>query len=573
MGKRSIENFEERKLNIKKVVITVLMTITTIVLVILAVTGIRDFNNTIKENEEIAKNEKENSKEIIEEKAKTIEEILSEFGGEVEKQVKSDTYYISKDGKDYTVYLDGEISEGKIIPWDGKDAKPAVDEAGNINIYSAAELAWVANQVISGEKNFSGVTITLRKNIDLGARQKEDGTWEGPEWKSIIGFLDELPEKKTTNKKENSDSTTVSIDENIEAINENLKRFDGTLNGNGCSIRGMKIENNKRYQGLFGYLTGTVANLTIKNSKVLGDEAVGAIVGLNDGNVNNCIIENTEVSGKEKIGALVGITMTESKIENSSVYETVKVSGNKYVGGLIGYTNNNVTVKSCNNGAIVTGKDYVGGITGIAFYGTNIQNSLNFSELIEGENYVGGLVGYSAAQIEKSHNQLLAKNNGKVVGKKYVGGMVGLNYIMGDISECFNNSKIVVLEDNAGGIAGLNNSNISGCYNKGEIDASQIEGLRIGGICGQNLSESFISKSYNIGKVNNVIYAGGVVGADFGTITDSYCLDICLVVNTADTEYNKTEEELKNMFSEKLGDYFKQDSENINNGYPILSWQ
>ena len=173
MGKRSIENFEERKLNIKKVVITVLMTITTIVLVILAVTGIRDFNNTIKENEEIAKNEKENSKEIIEEKAKTIEEILSEFGGEVEKQVKSDTYYISKDGKDYTVYLDGEISEGKIIPWDGKDAKPAVDEAGNINIYSAAELAWVANQVISGEKNFSGVTITLRKNIDLGARNRK----------------------------------------------------------------------------------------------------------------------------------------------------------------------------------------------------------------------------------------------------------------------------------------------------------------------------------------------------------------------------------------------------------------
>ena len=72
----------------------------------------------------------------------------------------------------------------------------AIDEAGNINIYSAAELAWVANQVINGEKNFSGVTITLRKNIDLGARQKDDGTWEGPDWKPIIGFLDEIPEKK-----------------------------------------------------------------------------------------------------------------------------------------------------------------------------------------------------------------------------------------------------------------------------------------------------------------------------------------------------------------------------------------
>ena len=151
--------------------------------------------------------------------------------------------------------------------------------------------------------------------------------------------------------------------------------------------------------------------------------------------------------------------------------------------------------------------------------------------------------------------------------------MVGLNYIMGDISECFNNSKIVVLEDNAGGIAGLNNSNISGCYNKGEIDASQIEGLRIGGICGQNLSESFISKSYNIGKVNNVTYAGGVVGADFGNISDSFCLDNCLTTKTADLEYNKTEDELKNSTFENLGDSFKADTENINSGYPILTWQ
>lgn len=563
-----MDNYGERKLNMKKVLITAFVVIATIVLAILAITGVNDLNNTIKDNEEKVKNEKEASQEVLEEKSKTIEEILSDFGGEVKKQVKSDMYYVSKDGKDYTVYLDGEITEGSIVPWDGKEAKPAVDEAGNINIYSAAEFAWVANQVINGEKNFSGVTITLRKNIDLGARQKEDGTWEGPEWKSIIGFLDELPDKKNT-----TENTDTVVDENVEVINENLKRFDGTFNGNGCSIRGMKIENNKKYQGLFGYLTGTVANLTIKNSKVSGSEAVGAFVGLNEGTVTNCIVENTEVSGTEKVGGLIGIAMTESKIENSSVYESSNVSGEEYIGGLIGYTNNNVSIKSCNNGAKVQGKNYVGGFTGIAFYGSSIQNSLNFSELIEGENYVGGLVGYSAAQIEKSHNQVLTENKGIVTGKNYIGGIVGLNYVMGDISECFNNAKIVVVEDNAGGIAGLNNSNISNCYNKGEIDASQTEGLRIGGICGQNLSESFVNNSYNIGKINNINYAGGLVGADFGNISNSFCLDTCLTVQTADTEYNKTEEELKNNTLDALGNYFKQDSENINSGYPILSWQ
>ena len=565
-----MDNSCERKLNIKKVAITGFVVITTVILAILAITGVNDLNNTIKENEEKNKTENEVLEEKIEE-AKTIEDILKDFGGVIKKQVKADTYYVSKDGNDYTVYLDGEIVEGKIIPWDGSEAKPAVDEAGNINIYSAAELAWVANQVINGEKNFSGVTITLRENIDLGARQKEDGTWEGPEWKAIIGFLDELPENKNTNKSDLAE--TQNTDENIETINENLKRFDGTLNGNGFSIRGMRIENDKRYQGLFGYLTGTVANLTIKNSKVSAKEAVGAIVGLNEGNVNNCIVEMTEIFGVEKVGGLVGVAMTESVIEHNSVYEDSKVSGETYIGGLIGYTNNNVTIKSCNNGSIVEGKEYVGGITGIAFYGTSIQNVLNFSEKIEGKTYVGGLVGYSAAQIEKSHNQVLAENNSNVVGKNYIGGIVGLNYIMGDIAECFNNSKIVVLGDNAGGIAGLNNSNISSCYNKGEIDASNAEGLKIGGVCGQNLSESFISKTYNMGKINNVRYAGGLVGADFGNVSDSFCLDTCLSLETAETEYNKTEVELKTNCVEILGDCFKNDSENINKGYPIFNWQ
>ena len=46
-----------------------------------------------------------------------------------------------------------------------------------------------------------------------------------------------------------------------------------------------------------------------------------------------------------------------------------------------------------------------------------------------------------------------------------------------------------------------------------------------------------------------------------------------VTVQTADTEYNKTEDELKNHALENLGNYFKKDNENINSGYPILSWQ
>lgn len=571
MGKRTLES-NERKLNWGKVIIALMAVILIIVLLYFAIKGIINLLKNNENDKENSRNQNETtvSQDYQKEKNKTIEEILAEFGGQIIEQVKNDTYYVSKAGKDYTIYLDGEILNGRIIPWDGNEAKPAIDEAGNINIYSAAELAWVANQVISGEKNFSGVTITLRNNIDLGARENEDGTWDGPDWKPIIGFLDELPSKKKAN--EDTNLETVA-DEEVDITNENLKRFDGIFNGNGCKIRGMKIDNNKRYQGLFGYVSGIVSDLTLKYSKVNGGDATGAIVGLNEGRITNCIVENTDITGKEKVGGLVGISMTDSVIENSSVYENCEVIGNTNVGGLIGYVNNNVTIKSCSNGAVVRGKDYVGGIAGIAFYGTSIENSFNFSQKIEGENYVGGLVGYSAAQIEKSHNQILTENTSEIIGKNYVGGIVGLNYTMGDINECFNNVKIIILEDNCGGIAGLNNANISNCYNKGEIDCSKANGLKIGGVCGQNLSDSFIYTSYNIGDINNTDYAGGLVGADFGKISNSFCLDTCLKTQNGDTEYKKTEEELKNAILSNLGNSFKVDSEFTNSGYPILNWQ
>ena len=563
MGKRSIDS--GRKLNIKKVLIAILLFVITIVLIVAAVKGIVGFINSDKP-EPVEKVNEESSQA---ENTKTMDEVAQSFGGNVTEKVKEDTYYVSKDNKDYTIYLDGEVAEDKIIPWNGETAKPAIDEAGNINIYSAAELAWVAEQVCTGEKNFSGVTITLRKNIDLGARKKEDGTWEGTTWNAIIGFLDELPNKEIQNKVE--ENTQTDLDADVKQ--ENLKRFDGIFNGNGCSIRGLKIDTDKRYQGLFGYSSGSITNLTIKKSYIKGGTGTGGIVGLNEGNIISCSIEDTEIISSEKVGGIVGIAMTESVLEDCHVSDTTTIQANNYVGGISGYTNNNVEIKNCQNSAKIKGNEYAGGITGIAFYGTTITECYNNSEKIEGTNYIGGIVGHSAAQLEKCANQTSKENIGTVEGKGYVGGLVGLNYIMGNISYSYNAGKVIVSEDNAGGIVGLNNSTVSSCYNIGEVDCQNATGLKIGGICGQNLSDSFIYTSYNAGKINNTNYAGGLVGADFGEITGSCCLSTCLEKQTADTEYHKTEEEMKSIVLQELGDSFKKDENGINKGFPVLEWQ
>lgn len=301
-GRREMRS-SGRKLNWAKVGIVVAILILAIVSIVLLVKNInkdKDSENINKENQGIAEEAKQ--EQNSENEYKDINQMLAEFGGEISEQVNSDTYYITKDGKTYTAYVNDEIVEGKIVPWTGEVTQPAVDEAGNINIYTAEELKWVADQVINGEKNFSGVTITLRQHIDLSGRKNEEGKWEGKEWTPIIGFLDELPKKDENSNK--SEEQPVE-DDSVDVINENLKRFAGVFDGNGFNIRGLYINVSKRYQGLFGISSGVIQNINIKNSSVNGSTGTGAIVGLNEGKLVNCRIENTEVSGSSKTGGIV----------------------------------------------------------------------------------------------------------------------------------------------------------------------------------------------------------------------------------------------------------------------------
>lgn len=556
-GKRA--EMPEIKLNIKKVimvVIVILLIVACIVSVVNKDKILKLFENEDKESEEQLDSNEENTK--------TVEDVLAEFGGEVIEQPKSDTYFVSKEGKTYTVYADGEVVEEKVSFWSGQSSKPAIDEVGNINIYSAEELKWVADQVINGEANFSGVTITLRKSLDFGARIKDDGSWEGPIWTSVIGFLDELPnddEEKDSDTEKTEENEETGVTEDVaDANKENLKRFHGCFNGNGFSIRGICVDSDKNYQGLFGYSTGTVENVTLKNSYISGNMGTGGIVGLNGGIVRNCATQNTIVAGNDgKVGGIVGISMTGSTITQCHT-ENGQVKGKEYVAGIAGYVNNNTTITECSNFAKVLGEDYVGGIAGIAFFGTTIQVSDNEGK-IQGNDYTGGIVGYSQAQIEKVYN------TGAIAGGNFTAGLVGANFTMGDISKSYNTGDING-NNNVGGIVGTNNASTSNCYNTGNIKA---QGYRAGGICGQNATESFIYNSYNIGKVEGNDSKGGVVGGEFGTSTKCYYLNT--ILENVETEQSKTEEDLKNNILEALGQEFVIDVNGINNGYPVLEWQ
>ena len=578
LRRMSVREEKRNKLNLAKAFIALLL----IVLIVLVVFNCFFKNNKYKDSAIVT-----NIDEIKVDEKKTIEEIISEFGGEITEKVKDDTCYISKDGVEYTAYLDGEIVNGKVPIWDGTSLEPAVDEAGNYNIYKPEELKWIADKIISGEKNFAGVTITIRNNLDLGARSGENDEWTGNVWTSMIGFLDEINtnnQEETNNSEANINNELVTnnleqenLDSNTQVTTENLKRFAGIFNGNNCWIRGLYINSEKRYQGLFGYQTGTIQNLTIKNSKIQGGEGTGGIVGLNGGTIVNCHTENVVINSykQNKVGGISGINMTGSWIENCTV-QNGSIYGENNVGGITGYMNNNSAIISSSNLSSISGANYVGGIAGITFYGTQIKNCYNLGKHIIGQNYVGGLVGYSESDIENSYNQNFENHEGEIIGNSYVGGLVGLNYLMGNINKSFNfgviNSESNDNVSNFGGICGLNNATISNCYNVGKIiigDNTSVE--KIGGICGQNLSDSFIYTSYNIGIIESK-NAGGIVGANFGEVSKTFYLNSC-IKNPVDIEFAKDESVMKSEIITELGDEYKTDDKNINNGYPILSWQ
>ena len=177
--------------------------------------------------------------------------------------------------------------------------------------------------------------------------------------------------------------------------------YRGTFNGAGHTIKGLYIDSDADYQGLFGYVSGSgkVQNLSVSGS-VKGDDYVGGVVGRNNSNgtVTNCT--NTgNVSGPDSVngsadssnvGGVVGDNL--GSVENC--YNTGSVSGDWYVGGVVGY-NDRGTVENCYNIGEVSGNNSVGGVVGRNLGGT-VENCYNTGSVSGPGNRVGGVVGYNS---------------------------------------------------------------------------------------------------------------------------------------------------------------------------------
>ncbi len=348
--------------------------------------------------------------------------------------------------------------------------------------------------------------------------------------------------------------------------------FAGIYDGGGHKIRGLHIETDESFQGMFGFITGTVENLTVYGEVTVhytgthSHSFAGGIVGaMNNGaTVRNCESYVT-VEGDSYVGGVVGavlytddyVTDAFSVIENCSFHGTLNADDRSainedamYFGGITGRAYG--AVKSCiNYGDInVVGEktSYVGGIAGYGYTpykghspteeqlpALTMENCENRGK-VSGGSRIGGIVAQTSLPVKN------CINNGDVSGRQYVGGIAGIcgtsaTYTEGqtEIIYCTNNAKITISGSEGGGIAGYSYSPIENCENTGEITGAA-DTHRIGGIVGFSRADITACTNQKAAKITGHQAIGGIVGYhNQANATVSDCDNFATVaVTTAD---------------------------------------
>lgn len=316
---------------------------------------------------------------------------------------------------------------------------------------------------------------------------------------------------------------TLTADITFGGTQTTLATFSGTLDGAGHSISGLS-------QQLFGTLTGTVKNLTVKDWT-----AVAKNIFPNTANTYYGIIANE---------ANDGAVIDNVTIKNCD-FRSARTLDNQYVGGFIGRVTaatdagvviKNSTLDTCQVGS-TGGAPNGGGFVGMTSYCLlTITNCEVVASSIVG-GYAGGIV--SRCDNTGSTNVIIVCSvGGTVTGNTAAGGICagGRNTIDNsvqsviEISRCRNNAAISAgntANASAGGFYGMTYRNgfitITDSENRGVVSGSgrvTQDGFGVGGFIGvinsgtgASATKATIRRCVNYGTVTaKYTNAGGIVG-------------------------------------------------------------
>ena len=341
--------------------------------------------------------------------------------------------------------------------------------------------------------------------------------------------------RERVNQGDNFENTLIKLSSDLDLGNEDWTPigtadhpFTGVFNGNGYEIKNLSFgeSSDKESLGLFGYNEGIIKN-----------------VGIAEGNIS-CKLTNENAD----IGFIAG--KNSGIIERCYNKESGTITGGNYFGGIVGFFEKSGNVSKCyNEGDLKFYPSYtcasacgiVGGVR------NNLTISLCYNK--------GDITVY-----ETCHNP-------RACG-------ITDNYVK--VQSCYNFGDIIATDKGlenkyenadwpvAAGIVGqLDNSNlseISNCYNIGEvkIDSRSVHLNRRGGIIGGYVTNNpkVMNNHFWINDGLKGIGDDSLKAENYNGIINGY----------------ESKEELKDI-AELLGSDYKSDTNNVNDGFPILAWQ
>ena len=236
-------------------------------------------------------------------------------------------------------YVKIEPKPVAVDSWADVTATKDVDYAvsgDTYTIYTAMGLAWFASTV-NGDNNFSGKTVTLANDINLEC-----------------GLITDYDcSESNFNTKITATNSWIPIGKSFE---DNNKGFQGTFDGKGHTVSGVKINDTTHGgvdKGLFGHIyNATIKNLGVINSNISATNTVGGIVAFSH-DVNSSIINcysNANVSGYQYVGGIVGASVGRlrncyyagivTKLSGSTLKQFGCIAGSKQEGSPADYISN-----------------------------------------------------------------------------------------------------------------------------------------------------------------------------------------------------------------------------------------
>lgn len=487
--------------------------------------------------------------------------------------------------KDYEDMINGNYIEIEQVT----DENPGVLEGSGTNtspyvINSIEDLVVFANNVREGN-TYEGKTVKLGLSLDFNSNKSYVNPLRTDY--TEYGYDGELKTLLTTGEGFKPIGKYDVQENNEEIVRQN--NFEGIFNGNNNVIKNLYInkvgKNEIEEIGFIANNCGEIRNLGLIDANIYVNGKTmltGGITGATFGNISGCY-----VTGKIKCdgtlwsmaGGITGIARKKIQVMECSNRANIIVNnsgenGQATVAGIVGGTEQySVEINKCYNSGYIYGysekkQTSVGGIT-TGMPNGKITNCYNTGK-IEGKGssttYIGGIVTSTGPnnndEIRNCYNVGEIIFDGEVDSTSvYIGGIVGYS-IDTNISNVYNakDIKINVNGQNSnirigGLVGGFYRNTLSSGYNTGKIVAENTTSEDIGSVIGNTKAVNILKNCYYLKGT----YLKPIGGTDIPTGENN---DVTELENV--TDFPSILEVINS------DNAFIEDTNNINNGYPIL---